>query len=62
MDGNVQFEREAATDELDETLHLQAFYVHSDSSWQTHTAPTRHSPQSTSGPRLIETRAMPTAP
>jgi hypothetical protein len=62
MDGKVQFEREAATEELNETLHLQAFYERTDSSRQTHTAPTRHSPQSSSGPRLIETRAMPTAP
>jgi hypothetical protein len=61
MDGNVQFEREAATDELDETLHLQAFYVHSDSSWQSHTAATRRSPRNSSGPRLIETRAIATA-
>jgi hypothetical protein len=62
MDGNVQFEREAATGELDEALHLQAFYGRSDSSWQTNTAPSRHSPQSSSGPRLNETRAMPIAP
>jgi hypothetical protein len=62
MDGKVQFEREAATEELHETLHLQAFYERTDSNWQTNTAPTRHSPQSSSGPRLDETRAMPTAP
>jgi hypothetical protein len=62
MDGNVQFEREAATDELHETLHLQVFYERSDSNWQTNTIPTRHSPQPTSGPRLIETRATATAP
>jgi hypothetical protein len=62
MDGKTQFEREAATDEFDETLHLQAFYTRSDSSSQTHTAATRHSPENSSGPRLIETRAMPTAP
>jgi hypothetical protein len=62
MDGKVQFEREAATDELGESLHLRAFYGRSASSWQTHTASTRRSPQSSSGPRLDETRAMPTAP
>jgi hypothetical protein len=62
MDGKVQFEREAATGELDDALYLQAFYGHSDGNWQTNTAPTRHSRQSSSGPRLDETRTMPTAP
>jgi hypothetical protein len=62
MDGKTQFEHGDATDELDGTLHLQAFYTRSGSSSQTHTAATRHSPQNSSGPRLIETRAMPTAP
>jgi hypothetical protein len=62
MDGKVQFEREAATEGLNETPHLQAFYERSHSNWQTHTATTRRSPQSSSGPRLNETRAMPTAP
>jgi hypothetical protein len=62
MDGNVQFEREAATDELDDTLHLQAFYERSDTYRQTETVPTTHSPQSSSDPRLDETRAMATAP
>jgi hypothetical protein len=61
MDGNVQFEREAATEELDKTLHLQAFYARSNSNSQTNTLLTRHGSQSSSGPRLIETRATPTA-
>ena len=62
MDGKVQFEREAATGEPDDTLHLQAFYGRTDSSWQTNTAATRTSPLRGSGPRLNETRVMPTAP
>ena len=62
MDGNVQFEREAATDELDDALYLQAFYGRTDTSRQTHTAFNWHSPQRSSGPRLIETRVMATAP
>jgi hypothetical protein len=62
MDGKVQFEREAATDEFDDALYLQAFYERTDSSRQTHTAPARHSPQRSSGPRLDGTRAMPAAP
>jgi hypothetical protein len=62
MDGNVQFEREAATDVLDEALHLQAFYERSDGYRQTETVATTHSSQSSSDPRLDETRAMATAP
>jgi hypothetical protein len=62
MDGKAQFERGAAADERDGSLHLQAFYVRSDSYRQTATAPTTHSSQRSSDPRLGETRAMPTAP
>jgi hypothetical protein len=62
MDGKVQFEREPATGELDDALHLRAFYGRSDSSGQTNTVPAGYAPPRSSGPRLDETRAMPTAP
>ncbi len=62
MDGNVQFEREAATGEPSDTLHLRAFYERSDGYRQTETVPTTHNSQSSSDPRLDETRAMAIAP
>lgn len=62
MDGKPHLQRAVAANRLDDTLHLQAFYGHSGSDWQTNTIAVRHSPQGSGDPRLDETRATPTAP
>jgi hypothetical protein len=62
MDGNAQFEREAATDELDKILRLQTLYGHPGSGVGAEPMPTIRGSQSGSDPRLNETRAMPAAP
>ena len=62
MDGKPHFQRAVAADRPDNARHLQAFYGHSYSDWQTSTVPTSYGPQSSSDPGLDETRAMPTAP
>jgi hypothetical protein len=59
MDGKQHFQRAVATDRLDDTQRLQAFYELSHADGQTNTVPARRGWHWASDPRLNETRTMP---